>query len=90
MDAVVCSGNEDRLVNCSFTSNENDTCFHLNDASVRCPCVTGDVRLIGSDSEGRVEVCVNGVWGTVTDDFWGGPDALVVCRQLGFNGSGDS
>ena len=57
----------------SSTEVDSDSCTH------------GAVRLVGGTmpSEGRVEVCVNGVWGGVCDDGWSDDDATVVCKQLG-------
>ena len=49
------------------------------------------MRLAGtgtSSMQGRVELCNNNQWGTVCDDLWGAPDAMVVCRQLGYSRTG--
>ena len=40
------------------------------------------------ESEGRVEICVEGFWGTVCDSGWDQREALVVCRQSGFGARG--
>ena len=53
-------------------------------------CATGDIRLAGYNlpTQGRVEICIDGVWGTVCNNDWGTADAVVTCRQLGFRSLG--
>ena len=45
-----------------------------------------DVRLVGDNSfrKGRVEVFLNGTWGTLCDPMWTLSDAMVVCHLLEF------
>ena len=58
-------------------------------AIVRSDCSNGDVRLVNGTtlSEGRVEICYDGVWGSVCDSGWGDQDAAIVCLQLNFQGT---
>ena len=51
------------------------------------PCPSQDVRLAGNTGyrSGRVEVCLDGSWGSICTDGWDLDDASVVCRQLGYS-----
>ena len=53
-------------------------------------CSDGGVRLADGDTptEGRVEVCQGGVWGTICNDHWSQADTDVVCGELGLLSSG--
>ena len=58
---------------------------------VPADCEEGEVRLRDGthESNGRVETCQNGIWGSVcSDNMWDVHDAGVVCRQLNFTSDG--
>ena len=72
-------------------------CQHVTTMSqyyltVSAPCTTGQLRLTGGNipNEGRVEICMDNVWGTVCNDLWSSTDATVVCRQLGYSTQGQT
>ena len=53
-------------------------------------CGHGSLRLSGSESDnlGRLDICLNNVWGTICQNGWGDVDSRVACRQLGFAAAG--
>ena len=95
-----CTGDESSLEQCSRrTLSPSSTRYSSYPVlSVICQgnttsqpeCSSGDLRLVGGEreSEGRVEICVEGFWGTVCDSGWSQREALVVCRQSGFGERG--
>ena len=89
-----CSHSDDVGVTCP--SSEQFTYYYFkNNYNIYAEpeCNATDIRLVSnhveqdgidnnSSTEGRVEICLNGVWGTVCDDGWDRLDAKVVCQQL--------
>ena len=76
--------------NYSLQDRVGNYCFYflLNDIHLKVHCSSSEaIRLMGGAStrEGRVEVCMGGYWGTVCSDGWSEEDALVVCRQAGYD-----
>ena len=65
-------------------------CQTSGQLSASIGCRHGTVRLVDGNvtnglSKGRVEVCVNNIWGTITfDSTFQNEEAIVVCQQLGF------
>ena len=65
-------------------------CFRLpmlDEATKPANCNDGDLRLFGAatTNQGRLQVCVNGAWGSVCDSqgVFTTDEAKVACRQLG-------
>ncbi|XP_041455891.1 deleted in malignant brain tumors 1 protein-like [Lytechinus variegatus] len=84
-DGVNCSGDEKDIFECDNAGTTS--CGHDQDAGVRCAQFpASNIRLVNGSNptEGRVEVLVNGTWGTVCHSYWEDTDAEVACQSLGF------
>lgn len=49
-------------------------------------CTDGSIRLVGGSAEstGKLEVCVEGVYGAICNQNWTNLGSEVACSQLGF------
>ena len=84
-----CVVNQDEAgVNCSSKFCVKPSAAYYYRAISDPECNETDIRLIDGPaaSIGRVEICLNGMWGLVCDNGWDDRDAQVVCRQLGYVG----
>ncbi|NXS52006.1 C163A protein, partial [Brachypteracias leptosomus] len=79
-----CRGNEEKLQDCPHFGWGKHYCGHELDVGVTCEEAV-ELRLAAGTGPcaGRVEVKLQGRWGTVGDPEWDMGEAEVVCRQLG-------
>ncbi|CAG2236301.1 Scavenger receptor cysteine-rich domain superfamily protein,Neurotrypsin,Lysyl oxidase homolog 2B,Soluble scavenger receptor cysteine-rich domain-containing protein SSC5D,Deleted in malignant brain tumors 1 protein [Mytilus edulis] len=83
LDHLGCSGNEQHVDSCPSSGLLVTSCQHSHDIGVSCQ----SIRLVNGPGpfEGRVEISVNGQWGTICDKQFGLADAEVVCRMAGYS-----
>ena len=85
-------GNAGRQIQCANTYSVHLFHFIISSRFFEYPlcvgyCIHGIVRLVnGTDSsEGRLELCLYSIWGTVADWDFFRKEAVVVCRMLGYD-----
>uniref|UniRef100_A0A1X7T6A2 Uncharacterized protein n=1 Tax=Amphimedon queenslandica TaxID=400682 RepID=A0A1X7T6A2_AMPQE len=89
-----CSSTDTLITQCSFSHfTRASRCDGRTVAAIRCHnCTDGEIKIIPYSSYskliGRLEVCVNGVWGVICRDFFDDNDAAVACTQLGYSSIG--
>uniref|UniRef100_A0A670Z5V7 Lysyl oxidase homolog n=1 Tax=Pseudonaja textilis TaxID=8673 RepID=A0A670Z5V7_PSETE len=98
LDNLYCTGRESSIAQCTSNGWGVSDCKHTEDVSVLCsekriPGFRSEDPLLNQIEvskggaqvgEGRLEVLMNGEWGTICDDGWSLHSASVACRELGF------
>ncbi|XP_045183623.2 deleted in malignant brain tumors 1 protein-like [Mercenaria mercenaria] len=86
IDKLDCTGSEKEMNKCTY--RVNNSCSHSNDAAVACnknPLNITDIRLVNGTGlyDGRVELFVDGIWGTICGWSINTNAVETLCRMKG-------
>ena len=94
LNYLACTGNEYSLNQCYKQEWGVSYCYSESVAVVNCSTsapVEGDIQIAlmdgTGDTNGRVEIKLHGIWGTVCSTYYNGQLNLarVICHELGFD-----
>ncbi|XP_064609094.1 deleted in malignant brain tumors 1 protein-like [Liolophura sinensis] len=88
LNTVRCDGSETSLRECHQSTEHKTQCSHETDVVISCKSLEEldmPIRLVdGPDiTAGRLEIFLNGQWGTVCKYFFRDISGQVACRQMG-------
>uniref|UniRef100_A0A8C3SR62 SRCR domain-containing protein n=1 Tax=Chelydra serpentina TaxID=8475 RepID=A0A8C3SR62_CHESE len=91
LEATFCRGTEQNLSQCLSHGMRQESCSHAQDVGVICSgsgnsiLYISGVRLVGDQGPcaGRVEVFLQGKWGTVCSLGWSTTSSSILCGSLG-------
>ncbi|XP_052777286.1 uncharacterized protein LOC128214704 isoform X2 [Mya arenaria] len=90
VDELWCYSSDASLNNCLYRTY--NACSHQRDVSAACygpKRNVSDVRLVNGTGpdDGRAELLIDGIWGTICDDSFNINDAEAICAMLGKKGA---
>ncbi len=73
---VICKGWDENIIDCYSV-------YYFNLIEVKDSCEDGQIRLVDGTkpSEGRLEICLNNLWGSVCSVEWTVLDANIVANN---------